>query len=88
MTRILTFVFALLLLSPCAQSEEVQVAVGTSQMTYAIGKLVLWSNKPGLVDDQGTVVLDRAKRRAAPADLVKYLNSHLAGSFLNHLMET
>src|SRR5882757_8021999 len=28
-------------------------AVAGSQMTYAIGKLVLWSAKPGLVDDKG-----------------------------------
>jgi molybdate transport system substrate-binding protein len=31
-------------------------AVAASQMTYAIGKLVLWSAKPGLVDDQGAVL--------------------------------
>jgi molybdate transport system substrate-binding protein len=30
-------------------------AVAASQMTYAIGKLVLWSSKPGLVDDKGAV---------------------------------
>jgi len=31
-------------------------AVAGSQMTYAVGKLVLWSSKPGLVDDQGAVL--------------------------------
>lgn len=31
-------------------------AVAGSQFTYAIGKLVLWSAKPGLVDDQGAVL--------------------------------
>jgi molybdate transport system substrate-binding protein len=31
-------------------------AVAGSQFTYAIGKLVLWSAKPGLVDDKGAVL--------------------------------
>ena len=31
-------------------------AVAGSQFTYAIGKLVLWSAKPGVVDDQGAVL--------------------------------
>jgi len=31
-------------------------AVAASQMTYAIGKLVLWSAKPGLVDGNGEVL--------------------------------
>jgi molybdate transport system substrate-binding protein len=31
-------------------------AVADSQMTYANGKLVLWSAKPGLVDDKGEVL--------------------------------
>jgi molybdate transport system substrate-binding protein len=31
-------------------------AVVASQMTYAIGKLVLWSAKPGLVDNKGEVL--------------------------------
>ena len=31
-------------------------AVSGSQFTYAIGKLVLWSTKPGLVDDKGAVL--------------------------------
>jgi molybdate transport system substrate-binding protein len=30
--------------------------VATSQMTYAIGRLVLWSAKPDLVDDKGAVL--------------------------------
>jgi molybdate transport system substrate-binding protein len=32
-------------------------AVAGSQFTYARGKLVLWSARPGLVDDKGTVLL-------------------------------
>lgn len=31
-------------------------AVAGSQFTYAIGKLVLWSAKPGVVDDKGDVL--------------------------------
>jgi molybdate transport system substrate-binding protein len=31
-------------------------AVACSQFTYAIGKLVLWSAKPGLVDGQGDIL--------------------------------
>lgn len=31
-------------------------AIGGSQFTYAFGKLVLWSVKPGLVDDKGDVL--------------------------------
>jgi molybdate transport system substrate-binding protein len=34
-------------------------AVAASRMTYAIGRLVLWSAKPGLVDDQGEVLKRR-----------------------------
>jgi molybdate transport system substrate-binding protein len=47
-------------------------AVAGSQMTYAIGKLVLWSSKPGLVDDQGGVL-----KRADLAH-VAYCNPALA----------
>lgn len=32
------------------------LAVPASRFTYAIGKLVLWSTKPGLVDDKGSVL--------------------------------
>ncbi|HJV71744.1 molybdate ABC transporter substrate-binding protein [Ideonella sp.] len=32
------------------------LAVAGTQFTYAIGKLVLWSAQPGLVDDQGAVL--------------------------------
>jgi molybdate transport system substrate-binding protein len=33
-------------------------AIAASRITYAIGKLVLWSPKPGVVDDQGAVLRD------------------------------
>ena len=36
--------------------EQEGLGVPGSRFTYAIGKLVLWSPKPGLVDDQGAVL--------------------------------
>jgi molybdate transport system substrate-binding protein len=39
-----------------AQLEKDGFAIPDSRYTYAIGKLVLWSSKPGLVDDKGDVL--------------------------------
>jgi molybdate transport system substrate-binding protein len=36
--------------------EKEGAAVANSRFTYAIGKLVLWSAKPGLIDDTGDVL--------------------------------
>ncbi|MDP3617731.1 MAG: molybdate ABC transporter substrate-binding protein [Rhodoferax sp.] len=36
--------------------EKEGLALAQSRFTYAIGKLVLWSAKPGLVDDKGEVL--------------------------------
>jgi molybdate transport system substrate-binding protein len=36
--------------------EQEGLAIQESRFTYAIGKLVLWSARPGLVDDQGAVL--------------------------------
>ena len=47
-------------------------AVDASRMTYAIGKLVLWSAKPGLVDDKGEVL------KRADFSHVAYSNPALA----------
>jgi molybdate transport system substrate-binding protein len=47
-------------------------AVAASQFTYAIGKLVLWSAKPGLVDDKGAVLSNPAIAHVA------YCNPKLA----------
>jgi molybdate transport system substrate-binding protein len=47
-------------------------AVAGSQFTYAIGKLVLWSAKPGLVDDKGAVL------KKADIAHVAYANPKLA----------
>ena len=35
--------------------EQEGVGVANTRFTYATGKLVLWSSKPGFVDDQGAV---------------------------------
>ena len=39
-----------------AKLEKEGAAVAGSRFTYAIGKLVLWSAKPGFVDDKGKVL--------------------------------
>jgi molybdate transport system substrate-binding protein len=39
-----------------ARLEQEGESVPGSRFTYAIGKLALWSARPGLVDDQGTVL--------------------------------
>lgn len=36
--------------------EKDGLAVAESRFTYAVGKLVLWSAKPGFVDDEGAVL--------------------------------
>jgi molybdate transport system substrate-binding protein len=43
-------------------------AVAGSQFTYAIGQLVLWSARPGLVDDQGAVLASGRFSRLAIAN--------------------
>lgn len=47
-------------------------AVEGSQFTYAIGKLVLWSSKPGLVDPNGAILKNAGVRHVA------YCNPELA----------
>lgn len=39
-----------------AKLEKEDLGVAGSRFTYAIGKLVLWSAKPGFVDDKGDVL--------------------------------
>ncbi len=44
------------------------LAVPNSQFTYALGKLVLWSAKPGYVDDQGKILTKGGFKHLALAD--------------------
>jgi molybdate transport system substrate-binding protein len=44
------------------------LAVDSTRFTYAIGKLVLWSGQPGLVDDRGEVLRTGSFARLALAD--------------------
>ena len=44
------------------------LAVAGTQFTYAIGRLVLWSKQPGLVDDKGEVLRKGSFERLAMAD--------------------
>lgn len=47
--------------------EEAGYAVAGSRFTYAVGRLVLWSAKPGFVDDQGAVLKTGVFRHLAIA---------------------
>ncbi len=51
-----------------ARLEREGEGVAGSRFTYAIGKLVLWSKQPGLVDDKGEVLRSGAFERIALAD--------------------
>ncbi len=51
-----------------AKLEAEGAAVAGSRFTYAIGTLVLWSPKPGVVDDQGEVLKKGAFRHLALAN--------------------
>ncbi|NOU12721.1 MAG: molybdate ABC transporter substrate-binding protein [Methylococcaceae bacterium] len=48
--------------------EKSGLAVDGSRFTYAIGKLVLWSAKPDLVDDQGQILSTGSFTHLALAD--------------------
>jgi molybdate transport system substrate-binding protein len=51
-----------------ARLEQEGLGVQGSRFTYALGVLVLWSAQPGLVDDQGKVLLDGKFKHIALAD--------------------
>lgn len=53
--------------TPRRLGTEGLVVAGT-QFTYAIGRLVLWSKQPGLVDDKGEVLRTGRFERLAMAD--------------------
>ena len=44
------------------------LAVADSQFIYALGRLVLWSAKPGYVDDQGKILIKGGFKHLAVAD--------------------
>jgi molybdate transport system substrate-binding protein len=48
--------------------EQEGLAVANTRFVYALGKLVLWSPKPGFVDDKGTVLHKGDFSRLAYAD--------------------
>lgn len=50
-----------------AKLEKEGFAVAGSRMTYATGRLVLWSAKPGLVDDKASVLMRNGFNRLAIA---------------------
>jgi molybdate transport system substrate-binding protein len=53
--------------TPLLLEEEGRAVVG-SRFTYAVGRLVLWSKQPGLVDAQGQVLRSDQFKRLAIAD--------------------
>ncbi|EIC29017.1 MULTISPECIES: molybdate ABC transporter substrate-binding protein [Methylomicrobium] len=50
------------------QLEKAGLAVAGSRFTYAVGKLVLWSAKPGYVDAQGRILEQGGFKHLALAD--------------------
>ena len=48
--------------------EQQKLAVAGSRFTYAIGRLVLWSARPALVDDRGEILRTGEFRRLAMAN--------------------
>jgi molybdate transport system substrate-binding protein len=48
--------------------EKEGLAVADSRFVYVLGKLVLWSAKPGYVDDQGAVLSQGSYNKLAYAD--------------------
>lgn len=63
--------FDVLLAADQATPEKLikqDLAVPTTQFTYANGKLALWSNTPDLVDDQGLILSTDHFKRLAMAD--------------------
>ncbi|MGZ5052372.1 MAG: molybdate ABC transporter substrate-binding protein [Methylobacter sp.] len=48
--------------------EQEGLAVPNTRFTYALGKLALWSAKPGLVDDQGRILTKGGFQHIALAD--------------------
>jgi molybdate transport system substrate-binding protein len=51
-----------------ARLEQEGLALAGSRFTYAVGRLVLWSKRPGLVDDKGDVLRQGTFAHLAVAD--------------------
>ena len=51
-----------------AEIEKEGLGLAGSRFTYAIGKLVLWSKQPGLVDDKGDILRRGTFQRLAVAN--------------------
>ncbi|MFZ9469000.1 MAG: molybdate ABC transporter substrate-binding protein, partial [Limnohabitans sp.] len=51
-----------------AKLEQERLGVPGSRFTYAVGKLVLWSKRPGCVDDKGEVLRSGQFQRLAVAN--------------------
>lgn len=51
-----------------AKIEKEGLGLAGSRFTYAIGKLVLWSKRPGLVDDKGDILRSGTFQRLAVAN--------------------
>jgi molybdate transport system substrate-binding protein len=48
--------------------EEAGIGITNSRYSYAVGRLVLWSPQPGLVDDKGAILSSNRFRRLAIAN--------------------
>src|SRR5579859_6661276 len=51
-----------------AKAEKDGLAAPGTRFTYAVGRLVLWSKTPGLVDDKGAVLAKGGFQKLAIAD--------------------
>lgn len=63
--------FAVLLAADQATPEKIEresLGVSGSRFTYATGRLVLWSTRPGLVDDRGEILRTAAFEKIAMAN--------------------
>jgi molybdate transport system substrate-binding protein len=68
-----------------AKIEKEGLGVAGTRLTYAIGQLVLWSKKPGLVDDQGEILKTGNFSKIAIANPKLAPYGSAAIEVLNHL---
>lgn len=68
-----------------AKIEKEGLGVAGTRLTYAIGQLVLWSKKPGLVDDQGEILKTDNFSKIAIANPKLAPYGFAAIEVLNHL---